>query len=460
MMYVSRVLSPAGVGKVSFATSVVGYFALFVQMGIPLYGMRKIAEVKDNKVELSKNLKEILSICFSLWLIVYIIFILAISFVPKFHNEWQLYMIMGVNLLYQAIGCEWFYKAIGKYKYIMTRSITVKFIALILTFLLVRHTEDYKLYGGVLIIAGAANNLCNFFSLRKYADLKKNPDIRLQPMSHFKYIFTFFFMCCTSTIYGNLDTVMIGFMKGDSAVGYYHIATRICYVLTSITGVIWNVTLPRATELWKNGETESFDAFSKKSMSMVSYIQIPLTVLFIMTANSLVYVLAGSGYDSSVVASRILFLSVIPIGFSNIIGGQMLIPMKLEKKLLYAEMSGAIANLLTNLFAIYYIGIIGAAITTVIAETLVWLIAWYNVNKYHNIKLYNLKAIIKNIIATLLAAASIIWIYFIKMPHIVMLIISFSLFLVIYYCLTYLFKDNNAKLIYSSTLGRIKNDKR
>ena len=36
--YVSRILLPTGTGKVSFATSVVSYFSMFAQLGIPTYG--------------------------------------------------------------------------------------------------------------------------------------------------------------------------------------------------------------------------------------------------------------------------------------------------------------------------------------------------------------------------------------------------------------------------------------
>lgn len=35
--YVSRILLPEGTGKVSFATSVITYFAMFAQLGIPTY---------------------------------------------------------------------------------------------------------------------------------------------------------------------------------------------------------------------------------------------------------------------------------------------------------------------------------------------------------------------------------------------------------------------------------------
>ena len=42
--YVSRILLPEGTGKVSFATSVISYFAMFAQLGIPTYGIRACAK--------------------------------------------------------------------------------------------------------------------------------------------------------------------------------------------------------------------------------------------------------------------------------------------------------------------------------------------------------------------------------------------------------------------------------
>ena len=53
--YISRILLPEGIGKVSFAASVVSYFAMFAQLGIPVYGIRACAIVRDDREELSRT---------------------------------------------------------------------------------------------------------------------------------------------------------------------------------------------------------------------------------------------------------------------------------------------------------------------------------------------------------------------------------------------------------------------
>ena len=60
--YVSRILLPEGTGKVSFATSVVTYFMMLSQLGIPMYGIRACAKVRDDREALSRTVHELLVI--------------------------------------------------------------------------------------------------------------------------------------------------------------------------------------------------------------------------------------------------------------------------------------------------------------------------------------------------------------------------------------------------------------
>ena len=73
--YVSRILLPLGTGKVSFATSVISYFAMFSQLGIPVYGIRACAKVRDDKAVLSKTFQELMIINGVTSLITYLFFL-------------------------------------------------------------------------------------------------------------------------------------------------------------------------------------------------------------------------------------------------------------------------------------------------------------------------------------------------------------------------------------------------
>ena len=57
-------------------------------------------------------------------------------------------------------------------------------------------------------------------------------------------------MSCATTIYTNLDSVMLGFMATNADVGYYGATVKIKNILVSIVTSLGTVLLPRATLLY------------------------------------------------------------------------------------------------------------------------------------------------------------------------------------------------------------------
>ena len=169
--YVSRILLPIGTGKVSFATSIVSYFTLFAQLGIPTYGIRACAKVRDNREELSKMVQELFIINLMMSALAYVVYFAAIYYVPRFRQDKDLFLIVGLTIFFNAIGMEWLYKALEQYTYITVRSIIFKFIAIVAMFLMVHEQSDYVIYGGISILASSASNIFNFFHIHRYINI-------------------------------------------------------------------------------------------------------------------------------------------------------------------------------------------------------------------------------------------------------------------------------------------------
>lgn len=126
--YASRVLLPEGVGRVSFATSFITYFAMLAQMGIPTYGIQACAKVRDNKTELSRTAHELFLINIFMALISYIILAVSLLLVPKLQEDKTLFLVMSVMILLNVIGAEWLYQAVEQYAYITARALVLKFL--------------------------------------------------------------------------------------------------------------------------------------------------------------------------------------------------------------------------------------------------------------------------------------------------------------------------------------------
>ena len=147
--YVSRVLLSAANGKIAFASSVVSYFSLVASMGIPSYGIRKCAEVRDNREKLSKVVTELLTINSICTLLSYLVFVVLVITIPRFSSETLLFSITSLTILFNMLGVEWFYQAIEQYQYITIRNISFKIISIILMFVFVHNPADYIVYAGI-----------------------------------------------------------------------------------------------------------------------------------------------------------------------------------------------------------------------------------------------------------------------------------------------------------------------
>ncbi len=364
--YVSRVLTAEGLGKVNFAISLISYIAIFSQLGIPVYGIRACAKVRDDKVKLSRTVQELMIIQFGTTVIAYVILFGLLLMVPKLQNDRMLYIVAGFNIFLLYIGMEWLYRALEMYAYITARSVVFKVIALLGMFILVKGKADYIKYAGIFIFATSASGCLNLFYARKYIYLKPVGGYNFR--QHIKPVFVFFAMACATTIYTNLDTVMLGFMTSDTDVGYYSTAVKVKALLVSLVTSIGTVLLPRASYYIQNDMKEDFLKIIKKSLNFIMLASAPLALYFMVFAEYGIRFLAGDGYEGAVIPMIVIMPTLLLIGLSNVTGIQVLVPMGREKTVLVSELVGAVIDLILNALLIPLFASTGAAIGTLIAE--------------------------------------------------------------------------------------------
>ena len=427
--YISRILLPEGTGKVSFATSLISYFSMFAQLGIPTYGIRACAKVRDNREELTRTAQELLIINLIMSIISYAILIFAIAFVPRLQSEKTLYVVMSFTIILTSIGMEWLYKALEQYTYITIRSVIFKFIALIAMLLLIHEKSNYVIYGGISIFAACASNILNFINVHKYIDLKPVGSYNFK--RHLKPILTFFAMSCATTVYTNLDTIMLGFMKTDIDVGYYNAAVKIKNIFVSIVTSLGAVLLPRASYYVENGMMDEFKRITRKAFSFVFLVALPLMLYFIIYAREGIIFLSGYAYEKSILPMQIIMPTLLFIGITNILGIQMLVPMGKEKIVLYSEITGAVVDMIINALLIPRFSSVGAAIGTLVAEFIVLIVQYVAIK---DIVTDMLKQIHygRIVLALVLGTAASLWVKMLDFGIIMTLIISAILFYCVY----------------------------
>lgn len=367
--YASRVLSVDGYGKVSFATSVLTYFAMFAALGIPNYGIRACARVRDDKVKLSRTAQELMIINLITSAITYVAFFVSLIFVKRFQQDSTLLIINSASILLNTLGVTWLYSALEQYSYITVRNIACKIVSIILMFIFVHNPSDYVVYGAIAMVASGGSNLLNFLNLRKCIILKPLGNYHFK--QHLKPILIFFATSVAISVYTNLDTVMLGFMTDDTQTGLYSASVKVKNLLTGVVSSLGNVLLPRLSLYVSNQESDKFYETLSKVLNFLLLISLPLTVYFIFYSRTSILLFSGAEYENATLPMQLLMPTVFLIAVSGLTGNQMLVPLGRERVVMTSVICGALVDFGLNWMFIPKWGAAGAAAATLVTEFVV-----------------------------------------------------------------------------------------
>ncbi len=223
--YTSRVLGPEGLGSVEFVNSIVSYFVLFTALGIPTYGIREIARIRDSLYERSKTFWELTWILGIMVVAGYICYFLAVFFVPVFKARFLLFLIVCPTIFLSDFSYEWFYVGIEDQKYITQRYIFTKILQVVLVFLCIKKAEHFYRYAAITIGLNGVSTLFNIVRIRQYVSFFHFKEINI--VRHIKPTFIIFASVIAMNVYIHLDVTMVVLISGERAVGLYTAANKI-----------------------------------------------------------------------------------------------------------------------------------------------------------------------------------------------------------------------------------------
>jgi len=366
--YAARVLMPEGIGVVNFQNSIIGYIILFTSLGIPLYAVREIAKCRNDLELRDRTTIEILILSISLSLFGYVVVWLLGEFVPRIHEEATLFYILSLTIIFVGIGAQWFYQGIEDFLFVTVRGLIVRSLCTIGLFVFVKDKDDLLLYGFYIIGGTVGNNLINFIHLRKYLKLARVKWNQLNISHHLKPTLNIFLLNVVISIYIQLNTVMLGFMTDDRAVGLFTSGTKLTHLITVVLTSLGVAMLPRCSHLISERQFDDFNVIITKSYHLLMFSAIPLTVGTILLARPLVYCFCGGEFSGSVPVVLYTAPTILLIGMTQVIGIQILYPYGKENLVIISTMVAAVVNVILNLLLIPPLAEVGAAISTLIAE--------------------------------------------------------------------------------------------
>lgn len=364
--YIARVIGADGIGLYSYCDSIVSYFVLFASLGLPLYGQKEVSYLQNDRFGRSKVFWETFIIGFVSTALAFVFFI----FFTRDSNNRILFCILSVNILSCGIDISWLFQGMENFKTISVRNFLFRLFNVVYVFLFVRKKEDLLVYVAGICCFSFANYASLWFSLRKVISFV--PFKELRPFKRIPGIISLFVPTVAIQVYTMLDKTMIGIITNDVFQnGYYEQAIKLSKMVLTLVTSLGAVMLSRIGSYHSCGDEGKVKKALYNSYRFVWFLSIPLGFGLSSIASNFVPWFYGDGYGEVVPLLFILSFLIIAIGVSNVTGIQYLIPMGKQKQYTVSVIVGACSNFVLNVFLIPRFLSFGAAIASLIAETLV-----------------------------------------------------------------------------------------
>lgn len=362
--YVSRVLSPEGVGANAFTNSIIQYFMLLANIGIGYYGNREIAYVRDNKQKMAATFWEIQIVKTLMTVVAYLSFVVFMAF----YSGNKTYMwAQSINLLAVAFDISWLYQGLEDFKRTVLRNTFVKIISMIAIFIFIKSPKDVALYIIVLALSTLLGNLTLWpHAVNNYGHVDRGT--KLNPWRHFVPTVTMFVPQIATQLYVQLNRTMLGLMVDQKASGFYQYSDNLVKLILAFVTATGTVMLPHVANAFAQHDMEKVHKMLYKSFDFVSALAYPMMFGIAGVSMTLAPLYYSSKYAPVGPAMLIESIVILMIGWSNVIGTQYLLPVNRVKDFTTSVTIGAVVNIIMNFPLIHLWGLNGAMWSTVLSE--------------------------------------------------------------------------------------------
>lgn len=391
--YIARILGPQGLGNAHFALQFSRYFMITASLGIPIYGLREVAKVKDNKAQLSKLVSELLSLNIITTLLSSLIYVGVIWYVGGLAQYKAYLLIASIQVVTGFLSIDWLFIGLEDFKIVTFRSLIVRLVTIGFLVWFIQSPDDVMPYLVISLLSITAAHLWNLF----YAWSKINLRFSLQIKPHLKPIFTIFLMNVCITMYTVFDTVWVGFLSSAAAVGLYTSAMKLSKISIPLVSALGAVLQPKSARTFAANETQP--AHLQTSFNFIVDMALPIGMGLCLLAPEFLMLLSGDAFVEAATAMRILSILPLCIGLNNLFGMQILSAAGYDKLLFWSVFFGMLLNIVLNLWLIPQLSHVGAALAIAATEVFVTAITYYFV--YVKFKItFNVKRVFKTMLLT------------------------------------------------------------
>ena len=367
--YVTRIFTSEALGNYVFYNSIVSYFSLFAMLGIGVYGTKQIAAASD----VSSTFWNIYVIQLIASILAMAVYIIAIFSIPQM--EGIIPLIVGITLFAKMIDISWLFSGKEDFKKITIRNVVIRIIGVISIFTFVKSSDDLYLYVFLIVIFDFLGQFVMWVPAKKFI---KRPSFNAKIMKkNLHPIVLLFLPQVAISLYVVLDRTLLGLLGSYSDVGIYEQGQKLISILLKVVSSLGVVMLPRVANLLSERRDKEAQNMVKFSFILYNLIIFPMMFGLIAVNEVFVKLFLGQNFQDVKYVLYVIVFNIMFVGWTNILGYQVLVVRNKNKEFMLSTTIPAFVSVAVNIAIIPFFGYIGASITSVVVEILVFAIQWY-----------------------------------------------------------------------------------
>ena len=367
--YLVKKLGVESIGTYTVIFTIVNYFVLFENLGIEHYGNRCIAINKDNSNNLNKCFTELTILKFVLSSFVIVVYYLTVII---FFDSNIYYFIMGGFVVASLFDFSWLCYGLEKFRLNTIRNLFAKIIMMVMIFIFVKTKDDLLKYMIIMVLIQIISNICVYFGCKKNVKFVKINFKNCE--NHIKGMIMLFLPIVSLTLYRNIDKTMLGIIVSNEETGYYECAEKIIVLVCGLLTCINTVMLPRISNLISQNKKEKANEYIYKTYIIVFTLSSACSFGIFAVSNNFVNIYYGDDFEYISKIIKYLSITIFMLSINNLLRTQILIPNNKDKEYSLSLIVGLVVNIIANSILIPKYYAIGAAVGTIIAEAIVFIL--------------------------------------------------------------------------------------
>lgn len=368
--YLARVLGPVAFGQVAFAQILMAYLVLLTDYGFSWSATRKIAARRDDRAYVS-------ALFSGTWMAQWLLLALAagglailVGCSDRLRPEAALYLAAFSIVIGNALFPIWFLQGLERLKPVAVIQVTIRLIALLPIFLFVKSPDDAVLTltitGGSAMLGGI---LCLFWMWQQRVLDWSRPSWALvrQELRDGRVLFG---SRVAISFYTALVPLVLGWIAGPVAVAHFALADKLRAAAQALLTPLSQALFPRMSHLWISDSGAAFELL-KRSALAVLVVAGSASLLLWALADRWMALMGGAEFSAAAGVLRWLAFMPLIVGFSNLLGVQVMLPKQLNAPFNRILTATGIGGLLIVWPLVAGWQATGAAMTVLVTESFV-----------------------------------------------------------------------------------------